>query len=96
MPGTMPMSTYTMDQIGEALNSAADDILDAADLPDTGTRDAVNFLVNVAGERLSDPNIPLAQVAREGYSIDTAETENFQHLPEEERPLAVILGWIEE
>lgn len=93
---TMPASTYTMDQITRALNTAADDVLDAADLPDTGVRDALNFLVNVVGARLENPAVSLADVARGYYGIGSPEIDRFQHLPPEERALQVVLGWIEE
>lgn len=88
--------TYTFAEIARALNTAADDIAEAADLPDTGTRDALNFLVNAAGERLDKPDMPLAGVADKCYALDGVEMDDFQHMPEEEQPLAVVLGWIAE
>lgn len=88
--------THAVDDVTSLLNDAADEILAAADLPDTGVRDALNFLVNVVGARLEDPDASLATIARQGYGIDAEEMEGVRHLPEEERHLAVVLGWIEE
>lgn len=71
-------ASYTTDEILKALNRAADDICEAADLPDSGTRDALNLLVNAASTYLKDPDTSLAQAAEDCY--DT--------------PLSEILGWI--
>lgn len=70
-----------------ALNRAADDIIDAADLPDTGTRDALNLLVNAAGHYLDHPGASLEDVARDCYDLDEDERDGRE-------PLDVILDWI--
>lgn len=54
--------TYPETQISDALNRACDDIIDAADLPDTGTRDALNLLVNATMVYLETPNATLSDV----------------------------------
>lgn len=41
-----PDLVWTEQQIADALNLAADDIIEVADLSDEGTRDALNLLVN--------------------------------------------------
>jgi hypothetical protein len=48
-------ATYTEAQIGQTLNSAADDVLEAIDAPDEGVRDAINLVVNVAMHYLEHP-----------------------------------------
>jgi hypothetical protein len=72
------MAVHSTESILEALNRAADDINDAADLPDSGTRDALNLLVNAASTYLAHPKADLDQVADECYSA----------------PLSEIIGWI--
>lgn len=78
---------YTREQVNKAMNSAADDIVDELELPDTGARDALNFLVNVAGERLDHPDVTLEEVAEDSYDIDDEERED-------RSALDVIAEWI--
>lgn len=40
--------TFSREQISHVLNEVADDIREAADLPDSGAIDALNLMVNAA------------------------------------------------
>ena len=83
-----PGRSFTPQQIRDLLNRACDEIIDAAELPATGARDARNLLVNVVGCRLDDPAMELDEVAESCYSIDTGDGANGR------RPLDVVLGWV--
>jgi len=60
-----PMFTET--QVSAALNKACEKIIAAAQLPETGTRDALNLLVNAASLGLREPDATLERVAEQGY-----------------------------
>jgi hypothetical protein len=74
---TPPDTTFTYAQVLGAVNRAANDIEEAADLPDTGVIDALNLLVNAAAAFLVSPTATLDDVAA-GYDC---------------KNLATILGW---
>jgi len=59
------------------LSRAADMVLDAIDAPDTGVRDAINLVVNVAGHLLEHPDA----------SLEDAIAASYQEEPE------TVLGW---
>lgn len=85
---------YTADDVSQALNSACDDVITAADMDEEGARDALNLLVNAALARLDDPNVTLCEVADANYGISDEELAARKDVPEDERVLAVVLGWI--
>jgi hypothetical protein len=64
---------YSAEDVLRVLNRAADDILEAADLPDTGTRDALNLLVNAAFHYLGHPEAELQVVIDANYDIGEGE-----------------------
>jgi hypothetical protein len=70
---------YTGQQVADALNTAASDILDAVDAGDEGLRDAINLMVNASLAYLRGEAADLHGVAEASYGED----------------LATILGWIE-
>lgn len=70
--------TWTTDQVEAALNSAADDILEATEAEDEGLRDALNLLVNAALSYLTGEAADLEGVAEKNYDAD----------------LSSILSWI--
>lgn len=72
------MTTYTRDDVLKALNEAADDIIETADLPDTGARDAMNLLVNVAMAYLDGEPRDVRAVIEGNYSAEPDE----------------VLGWL--
>jgi hypothetical protein len=74
-------STFSLEQISEALNSAADEILEAVDAPDSGLRDALNLLVNAGLHYLEHPGADLSDVVSANYSA---------------ADLATVLSWIGE
>ncbi|SIO86962.1 hypothetical protein [Nocardiopsis sp. JB363] len=75
----MPEPTaYTHHQISAALNRAVEDITDAARLPDVGTIDALNLLVNAATHYLEHPDDGLAEAVEVDYDATLDE----------------VLGWI--
>ena len=71
---------FTETQVSDTLNKACEDIIEAAQLPETGTRDALNLLVNAASMRLREPDQTLERVAEQAYG----------------EKLATILEWITE
>lgn len=71
-------TTYTVVQVGHALNRAADDILEATEAEDEGLRDAINLMVNASICYLTGDATTLDAVAAHGYDADLDE----------------ILGWI--
>jgi hypothetical protein len=71
------MSTYTQDDISKALNRAADDIIEWADLPDRGVRDALNLLVNVTGSYLWGEAETVADAIDEGYDTSPEEVRDW-------------------
>jgi hypothetical protein len=76
----MADKTFTADEIGGALNKAADDILEACDAEDEGLRDALNLMVNAAGAYLWDGVEDLETVAEKNYDAS----------------LDSIVGWIQQ
>lgn len=106
---SLTITTYTEEQVAEALNRACDEINDAAQLSETGTIDALNLLVNAAMTYLKKPEADLGTVA-EDYCIDL-DDYNEKYPYEESDPnfdaeeketyendyvtkLDVVLGWI--
>ncbi len=71
-------AAFTEAQVLDALNEAADDILDAVDAGDEGLRDAVNLMVNATLAYLRGEATDLHEVAEGSYGED----------------LDTILGWI--
>jgi hypothetical protein len=72
--------TLSETAVSDTLNKACEEIISAAQLPETGARDALNLLVNTALIRLRDPEATLERIAREAYA-ETLET---------------VLGWIDD
>lgn len=85
-----PQQVYSAEQVSAALNRAADDIISAAELPDTGTIDALNLLVNAAVSYLTDPGITLADVARDNYDTNHDGRQPWTG----QDALAEIISWI--
>jgi hypothetical protein len=73
-------SRFTSEQILDALNTAADDVLDAVDAGDSGLRDGINLMVNAAIAYLRGDADDLRTVAGNSYG----------------EPLCTILDWIRE
>jgi hypothetical protein len=73
-------ATFTEQQVLDALNDAANDILDAVDAGDEGLRDGINLMVNATIGYLRGEASDLHDVAKGSYSED----------------LDTILGWIGE
>jgi hypothetical protein len=73
-------ATFTEQQVLDALNAAADDILDAVDAGDEGLRDGINLMVNATLAYLRGEASDLHDVVEGSYG------EN----------LDTILGWIGE
>lgn len=87
------MTSYSPEAISAALNRAADDICEAAELPDSGTRDALNLLVNAAVFYLERPKAALKDVAAESYTTSPA---GYRGRWTKSDALAEIVGWINE
>ena len=73
-------ATFTEQQVLDALNRAADDILDNVNAGDEGLRDAINLMVNATIAYLHGPAQNLHQAVAQSYDDD----------------YATVLGWIEE
>jgi hypothetical protein len=69
---------FTETEVSDTLNQACQDIIEAAQLPETGTRDALNLLVNATLVRLREPDQTLEGVAVQSYA----------------EQLSTILDWI--
>lgn len=66
--------TVTGDQVGTALNRAADEVLEIArDDGEELLRDAVNLILNAALHFLEHPEASLEDAVRENYDNDFAE-----------------------
>ncbi|MGI5185473.1 hypothetical protein ACQEVZ_55445 [Dactylosporangium sp. CA-152071] len=61
---------FSAQQVTDALNRAADDILDAVDAGDEGLRDAMNLVVNATAAYLTGQAHNLLEVVRQGYEND--------------------------
>lgn len=60
--------------VSSALNNAVDEVIDLADLPDTGTVDALNLVVNITLHRLfTDPNATVQDVVTANYGGETLD-----------------------
>lgn len=70
--------TYTHSQVIAAINQACDDIVNATELPESGTIDALNLLVNAATAYLDGSATNLGEVAAANYDA----------------PLDEILDWV--
>jgi len=79
-------TTYTSDEVSAAFNRACDEIAEAADLPDSGARDALNLLVNYGISQLEDPDCDLETCVAASYSGEG----------DEEAKLETIISWINE
>ncbi len=66
----MQPTMFTEQQVTEALNHAADDILDAVDAGDEGPRDGLNLLVNAAIAYLTGQAQDLHDVVERNYDDD--------------------------
>jgi hypothetical protein len=73
-------SRFTAEQILDALNTAADDVLDAVDAGDSRLRDGINLMVNATLAYLRGDADDLHAVADTNYG----------------EPLYTILDWIRE
>jgi hypothetical protein len=69
----MPKKTHTVDEVGKALNRAADGILEAVEAGDEGLRDAVNLLVNAASYYLEHPRASLDEAIAVCYTVEAGE-----------------------
>lgn len=65
-----PAPLFSEAQLGDALNQAADDILDAVEAGDEGLRDALNLMVNAVMEYLTGRASSLAEVVDSNYEAD--------------------------
>lgn len=70
--GKANLRVYSLNQVREAANSAADDLLDAIE-KDESTTDLVNLLVNVVLHYVEHPDESLTDAIEANYSED-AET----------------------
>jgi hypothetical protein len=64
---------YMDEQVSEAYNKAADEVLEAIDAPDEGVRDAINLIVNAGAFFLKQPDGQLTEAIEDAYQED-AET----------------------
>jgi hypothetical protein len=62
---------FTKEQVGDALNQAADEILDAVNAGDEGLRDALNLMINATGAYLADEADTLREVVEGDDDYET-------------------------
>jgi hypothetical protein len=74
-------AVFTREEVTQALNQAADDILDAVDAGDEGLRDGLNLLVNASVAYLAGEADNLQDVVEGNYGDEDYET---------------VLSWIEQ
>ncbi|MEJ3741799.1 hypothetical protein WEI85_00655 [Actinomycetes bacterium KLBMP 9797] len=67
---TSELNLFNEQQVGDALNRAADDILDAVGAGDQGLRDAMNLITNAAVAYLTGRAQNLRHVVEQGYEAD--------------------------
>jgi hypothetical protein len=72
-------ATFTLDQVQEVLNKVVHDIDMATTMPGTGTRDALNLMVNATINYLAGVSSTLEEVAERNYSATFTQ----------------IIGWID-
>ena len=61
---------FTEQQVADAVNHAADDILDTVEAGDDGLRDAMNLIVNATLAYLTGQAQNLQHVVEQGYEAD--------------------------
>ena len=61
---------HSTDEVGGALNKAADEILEVTEAEDEGLRDGLNLLVNATTAYLTGEAEDLEQVAEKNYDAD--------------------------
>jgi hypothetical protein len=71
---------FSQEEVSDALNQAADDILDAVDAGDEGLRDGLNLMVNATLSYLAGEADNLQDVVESNYG-DEYDT---------------VLGWVEQ
>jgi hypothetical protein len=60
--------------VSSVINTAVDEVVKLADLPDTGTVDALNLVVNITLHRLfSNPQATVQDVVTECYGDETLD-----------------------
>jgi hypothetical protein len=70
-PASEPAPTvFTEQQVADAVNHAADDILEAVEAGDEGLRDAMNLIVNATLGYLTGAAQNLQDVVEQGYDAD--------------------------
>jgi hypothetical protein len=70
--------TYTYDQVVDLANRAVELIIDELDLPETGTVDAMNLVVNAIGSLMRNPlTACLDDVIRDNYETDPEEVRSW-------------------
>jgi hypothetical protein len=80
-PGTEPAPvTFTREEVSDAVNQAADDVLDAVDADDSGLRDGLNLVVNATLAYLTGEADDLTDVVEQSYEATYDE----------------VLSWIKE
>jgi hypothetical protein len=84
--------SYSYRHIHQVINEAANDIIDAAALPESGAVDALNFLVSATLLRLADPKLSLADVAKTYRLEDDMSGKPLKG----KKALAQIIGWMHE
>lgn len=66
------MKDLDQQNVSTVLNGAVDEVVQLAELPDSGTVDALNLVVNIALHRLfTDPQATVQDVVAECYSETT-------------------------
>lgn len=67
------MKTYSADEVKAAANRAADDVQVALDMPDEGSRDVVNLVVNATVHYLDNPEASLVEAIEANYGADAGD-----------------------
>lgn len=73
-------SGFSYEQVRDAANRAANEIIAAADLDDTGCVDVINLMVNATMTFLTDPDESLVGVVDANYGVDGDAAELLEEL----------------
>ena len=81
---------YSYELIHQVINTTADDLIEAAELPDSGVVDVINFLVSATLQRLAEPGRSFQNVAL-SYGLTDYQTN--EPLPGKQA-LETIVAWM--
>lgn len=89
----MTESQYSYEEIHAVINQAANEIIDLAQLPDSGTVDALNLLVSATLLRLGNQRLSMKKVAATYGLTDYRTDKKLSDKKALDRIVEWINGW---